>query len=217
MRTLLEIMRGDAGLAKTFWFGGIFGGAAVIIGFQIAAFASTQNIANPIVYSLIPIVFLSFAVGYSLFICTAIFNAASSSGKPGLWGWAARIVAGLAVLPLIYLVLTLLQSGPRTWSDIEASNQIDNKGMPVQIDTGLTLVRLSSNRESKSITYHINVNSETLNKPYFDVVKMRKAFLDQCDLLIKALRDPVEALVYDYKSIDGSKREVQIARKDCGL
>lgn len=214
---LSDVLKGKAGLAITFWLGGVLGHMTLIFGVEYVNVFAIRNSEYPLFPQLILYGYSMLTLAYSVFICTAVYRAAAFNRKPGVWGWIGRVIAALGTLIFLYLVSGRFATEPYTWNELEQEIRIVNEALPLEIDEVMTLTRKSLSRETGNLIFHVNVNFEFLEKPHFDLTMARISLLEDCSKFKQILGSTIKAVEIDYTSNNGSTAKVQITDDDCGF
>ena len=205
------------GLAKTYWLWFFLGGGIVAAGSFAASFAAVRNINNDTLYIAISWGYPIFAIIWQMFTSLAVINASTYNRERGAWGWIASILAALGVLKALYAAAVLFGVLPATWNDFEKGIHIENAGLPIKIDDETTLIRMSTNRSEKSLTYHYKFDFPTLNENTFDTKTAKNIALESCIDFKDILGSPAKIIFIEYEANDGTKVNIKIIPSDCGF
>ena len=132
-------------------------------------------------------------------------------------GWIASIIAFIGILKSIQIAFTVFGLIPVTWQDFEQGIRAENLGLPIQIEEGLSLTKMSTNWKDKSITYHYRFNYQTLNKKTFDLQNAKQINLENCSSYKDILGYPAKKIINEYEANDGTIAIIEILPEDCGF
>lgn len=213
----MDLFKGKAGLAKTYWLWYVLGGAVLTAGYYASTFAAIKNFNNPFIFNVLSYGYPIFQAAWIVFFSIAVINSASYNRKRGGWGWVASILAVIGILKALQMMAVLFGLTPTAWNDFEKGVRAENLGLPVQIEKNLALTRMSTNWKDKSLTYHYQFDYQTLNKNTFNVQKAKDASLESCGEYKEMLGRPVKKIILEFKANDKTKAEIEILPEDCGF
>ncbi|WP_282605682.1 hypothetical protein [Pelagibius sp. Alg239-R121] len=217
MTLVIDLFKGKAGLAKTYWLWGVLGGlvvtiASTAISHYIAAYFESDLLYQNALYGL-----TVFELVWGIFVAIAIINAAAYKRKRGFWGWLASLLAVIGIFRSFQLAAVTFGLILPSWHDIATGIRFENFTLPMEIDEETTLVRMSTNLSDKSLTYHLDIDLPTLDDNSFDAEYVKWTMLVACVDLKSYLEGPVRKVVYEYKANDGTIRRAELLQEDCGF
>ncbi len=214
---MIDVFKGKAGLAKTFWLWGIAGGVFFTAGFYGLNYLYVRNLDNSALTNITTYIYPALLVLWGTFISIATINAAGYNRKRKFWGWVATVVGGLSLIKTAMSALVILGLMPMTWSTLSKSIRAENLALPAQIGEELTLHEMRLNQADKSLTYFIHIDTPTLSNNAMDTDIAKSAILDGCMDLEPMFKGPVEKITYRYEANDKTLSLIDVLPKDCGL
>lgn len=217
MTIFIDLFKGKYGLARTYWLWGCLGGVLVAIGSFIATYIATKNLNNEVLYDVIINGYTVFIVVWVIFISVAIINSSTYKRERGVWGWIACVLSAIAILRAVVAFATMIGIVPMQWRDLEKGIIIENVGLPIVIEEGLILTKMSTDSKDRSLTYHLRYDYKTLNDETFDLKVAKEASLESCADMKRFLEVAVKKIIYHYEANDGTTIQVEILPADCGF
>ncbi len=217
MQFLRDLLAGKQGLAVTYWLWGVVGSVIVTALVYVAIIFSVQLVNQPVAHNALIYGISGFAIAWSVFVCVAVINASTYERTRGIWGWLATILAVLGILGALRSAAVTVGALPLSFRDIESSVQAENLGLPVIIEEGLSLVRMETNRQDHSITYHYGIDAPTFDPDAVDRVELKKSVLEGCEDFEDWLAGPVKKIIMVWSATDGASFQTEIVPADCGV
>lgn len=217
MSFFIRAVRGEYDLSVTYWGIGVVGTILIRVLSFCLIYAANQQVMNPTIYDVIFFANNTLVVSYTLFACIAIINSAGKGGARTFWGWAATIIAVIGIVRTLYSVLMIFGVISTGWGQFAAGIERENIGLPVELEKGLILSRMSVNKANYSLIYLFDFDINTLNSSRFNLDLAKEAVLEDCSELTKFLNNPVKIIIFRYAANDGSTADIEIYPQDCGL
>ncbi len=217
MQAIRNVLFGTYGLAVTYWLWGVVGSLVVMVIAYSAVAVSAKFVHNAAIYNLLTYGSAVLSILWAVFVSVAIINASTYNRERGFWGWIATIIAGLGILRALYSAAVVVGLQSLSFSDIESSVAIENLGLPVEIEQGLTLDRMETNRSEQSLTYVYGFDYPTLNSETFDTTLAKEGTLESCEEFRDWLTGAVKKIVLVWRANDGTTQSIEILPEDCGF
>ena len=177
--SLPKTMRGEYGLARTYWAIGVLGSLILTLAiilpsrfilYPFLAESGFHTAANLILDAVVVL-----GLTFSVFITISVVNASSIKGKRTGWGWAAIFAVGFGLMSTLWSAMGHFGLRDTSWDEWEEAIRFENLTLPRKVDNITSLEKISMSDTDKSITYRFSVDDPSIRD-----TDMRSVILQGC-------------------------------------
>jgi hypothetical protein len=211
---LVDLFKGREGLQKTFWIWGVWGSIFLTAIYYTVSFA-IEKTNSVFFYDKFQYAYSLITVIWIFYISISVIYSASYNRRRGLLGWLASFVAGLGILKAIQVLAVFFGILTIGWGSVEKSVRTYNVGLPKESADGLSLVEVSADRKTRSMTFHYRIDAPTINGNTFDIKKAEAHGLRNCSQNRDSYDGEVKVIFTIFQAIDGTMVELEKVLANC--